>query len=267
MPPIERVKYSSTAGPMPSSGARTDLERAMPAKEKLSSSSSMRHAAQPMTGTAVSAAVNCLKTFVRRLRMERDRDTYFTFVARSARFGSFRRRSGGLARSGVGTARRGLGRPHGGAAHEQRVAVHHLEPADARRRVAVAPWRVLRPDGQGASPAILGGQLGPRSELICRGTPIYGGGSDKVHDERGFIVSIPPCLWGSADDRLRPPPRIHLRSNLLSISRANSTRGVTGYMALWQMRAAFVPPHQQHQRHHSERRSDRRARTEAPPPE
>ena len=94
-----------------------------------------------------------------------------------------------------------------------------------------------------------------RSELICRGTPIYGGGSDKVHDERGFIVSIPPCLWGSADDGLRPPPRIHLRSNLLSISRANSTRGVTGYMALWQMRAAFVPPHQQHQRHHSERRS------------
>ena len=106
-----------------------------------------------------------------------------------------------------------------------------------------------------------------RSELICRGTPIFGGGSDKVHDERGFIVSIPPCLWGSADDGLRPPPRIHLRSNLLSISRANSTRGVTGYMALWQMRAAFLPPHQQHQRHHIERRSDRRARTEAPPPE
>eukprot|EP00966_Prymnesium_polylepis_P164658 3806458-Prymnesium_polylepis.1 len=32
MPPMETVKNSSTLGPMPSSGDRTDFERATPAK-------------------------------------------------------------------------------------------------------------------------------------------------------------------------------------------------------------------------------------------
>ena len=32
-PPIDSVKNSSTVGPMPSSGPRTDLDRATPAKK------------------------------------------------------------------------------------------------------------------------------------------------------------------------------------------------------------------------------------------
>ena len=68
MPPMESVKNSSTLGPIPSSGARTDLERATPAKKKFVSSALGRHAAHAMTGTAVSAATYCRKTAVFFLR-------------------------------------------------------------------------------------------------------------------------------------------------------------------------------------------------------
>ena len=79
-----------------------------------------------------------------------------------------------------------------------------------------------------------------RQELICRGVPIFGGGSDAAHDEAGFIVSIPPCLWGSADEGLRPPPRLHLTSRLACIVRYNATLAHPGAMGLWQMRVALL---------------------------
>ena len=68
MPPSDRVKNSSTDGPMPSSGPRTVFDRHTPAKKKLGSSSGVRHAAQPMTGIAVSAAWNWRYCAVRFLR-------------------------------------------------------------------------------------------------------------------------------------------------------------------------------------------------------
>jgi hypothetical protein len=81
-----------------------------------------------------------------------------------------------------------------------------------------------------------------RGELLCRGVPIYGGGSGKAHDELGYVVSIPPCVWGSREEGLLPPPRLHLRSNLSSFVRVNATRTHPGSMGLWQMRVARIGP-------------------------
>jgi hypothetical protein len=75
--------------------------------------------------------------------------------------------------------------------------------------------------------------------LVCRNEPIYGGGAPQ-HDEVGFAVGIPPCLWGAAAEGLNAPPRLHLSSNLTTIKRANSTYAHWGVMALWQMRVAYV---------------------------
>jgi hypothetical protein len=77
-----------------------------------------------------------------------------------------------------------------------------------------------------------------RGELICRGVPVYGDGSGTAHAELGYIVSIPPCLWGTREEGLHPPPRLHLDSNLSAYMRSNATRGHPGSMALWQMRVA-----------------------------
>ena len=43
---------------------------------------------------------------------------------------------------------------------------------------------------------------------------------------------IPPCVWGSAEEGLLPPPRIHLDSNLSTIKYTNNTFGHWGIMAL-----------------------------------
>ena len=61
-----------------------------------------------------------------------------------------------------------------------------------------------------------------------------------VHDEKGFVVGIAPCVWGSAAEGLRAPPRIHLDSNYTSVKRVNSTNGHWGVMALWQCRGAYL---------------------------
>ena len=79
-----------------------------------------------------------------------------------------------------------------------------------------------------------------RNELLCRNEPLLGAGVAKTHDEHGFVVSIPPCLWGSEAEGLRPPPLIDLTSNLTSVKRANATHAHWGVMALWQMRGAYV---------------------------
>lgn len=77
--------------------------------------------------------------------------------------------------------------------------------------------------------------------LLCRNEPTYGQGTDTKHDERGFVVGIAPCLWGSdAAGPLRTPPSIRLDGNFTSIKRVNATHGHWGVMALWQMRGAYV---------------------------
>ena len=76
-------------------------------------------------------------------------------------------------------------------------------------------------------------------ELICRNAPIYGTGT-RAQDENSYVISIPPCLFGSKEEGLLPPPVLSLNSNLTTIKRANNTNGHWGVMALWQMRGAYV---------------------------
>ena len=77
------------------------------------------------------------------------------------------------------------------------------------------------------------------NELICRNVPKYGNGT-VAQDELSYVVAIPPCVWGSEEEGLQPPPILSLDSNLTTIKRANSTNGHWGVMALWQMRAAYI---------------------------
>ena len=92
------------------------------------------------------------------------------------------------------------------------------------------------------APGCISGELWnmDTGELICRNVAEYGAGL-APSDEKGYVVGIPPCVWGSAADGLQAPPRIHLDSNLTTIKRANSTNGHWGVMALWQARAAYLP--------------------------
>ena len=77
------------------------------------------------------------------------------------------------------------------------------------------------------------------NELICRNAPIYGTGNE-AQNEESYVIAIPPCVWGSKEEGLNPPPILSLDSNLTTIKRANNTNGHWGVMALWQMRAAYV---------------------------
>ena len=96
-------------------------------------------------------------------------------------------------------------------------------------------------DGDFSAPACISGELWNRDtgELICRNTAVYGNGTDPL-DEKGYVVGIPPCVWGSAEEGLLPPPVLSLDTNLTSIKRANSTNGHWGVMALWQARGAYI---------------------------
>ena len=76
-------------------------------------------------------------------------------------------------------------------------------------------------------------------ELICRNAPVYGTG-DVAQNESGYVISIPPCLFGSEEEGLLPPHVLSLDTNLTTIKVANNTNGHWGVMALWQMRAAYV---------------------------
>ena len=92
------------------------------------------------------------------------------------------------------------------------------------------------------SPACLSVELwnDDTGELLCRNEPMYGNGTAPIHDEVGFAVGIAPCVFGSAEEGLRTPPRLQLTSNLTTIKRTNNTNGHWGVMALWQNRAAYV---------------------------
>ena len=95
------------------------------------------------------------------------------------------------------------------------------------------------------APACMTGELwnADTGELLCRNTAEYGSGSTPLN-ESAYVVGIPPCLWGTADEGLRPPLIFHLDTNLTTIKRANNTNGHWGAMALWQSRAAYMtqPP-------------------------
>lgn len=74
---------------------------------------------------------------------------------------------------------------------------------------------------------------------ICRTSPHYGTGDDAM-DEAGYAAGIPPCLWGSSEEGLPPPPVVSLDANITVIKKVNSTIGHRGVMAHWQMRAIWA---------------------------
>jgi len=72
--------------------------------------------------------------------------------------------------------------------------------------------------------------------LLCHENPVYGGTGkidNKDMDEPGFILQ-PPCIWGSPEFGLEPPPDV---SGLMlhSVKISNSTFGHHGEMAWQQM--------------------------------
>lgn len=75
-------------------------------------------------------------------------------------------------------------------------------------------------------------------ELLCKTTPVYGSGS-APGNEAGFLVGIPPCVWGPPP--LAAPPRLRRRDWLRTVARYNSTERRHGVMSLWLMQAARLP--------------------------
>lgn len=109
------------------------------------------------------------------------------------------------------------------------------------RNVTSAGVQLIMAGGHCHAPACLSLELWNRDtgELLCRVTPKHGSG-DAAQDEAGYLW-LPHCAWGQAGDGLRPPPVLHLKTNLTSVKRANSTYYHYGVMAIWQMRGAFLP--------------------------
>jgi len=70
-------------------------------------------------------------------------------------------------------------------------------------------------------------------ELLCQVKAMYGKGA-------ACELSLPPCVWGTDAEGLKPPPVLRLNSNLTVVKYANNTNGHWGTMALWQMRAAYI---------------------------
>lgn len=81
------------------------------------------------------------------------------------------------------------------------------------------------------------------NETICKTHPVWGTG-DEAMNEAGYVAGIPPCLWGSKEEGLLPPPVLPLNTNITAIKRVNATNYHYGVMAHWQVRAAWAdgPP-------------------------
>jgi len=72
-------------------------------------------------------------------------------------------------------------------------------------------------------------------ELLCKSQPRYGEGS-----EAGYLVGIPPCVWGSPP--LRPPPQLQRGDLVRIVSRYDSTEEHLGVMGFWFMQVAIRSP-------------------------
>ena len=81
-------------------------------------------------------------------------------------------------------------------------------------------------------------------ELICRAEPVYGGTGGYVadvpaFDEAGYI-GTPPCMWGSPNHGLKPPPLMN-GVTIHVVATTNNTYGHHGEMALPQIMLADGP--------------------------
>eukprot|EP00494_Astrolonche_serrata_P006497 UN06521 len=68
-------------------------------------------------------------------------------------------------------------------------------------------------------------------ELLCVTHPNIGTG-EEAHNEKGYLVSIPNCVWGF-DEGLAEPPIVHLDTTLYSIVREDSSIAHTGAMHIY----------------------------------
>jgi len=73
--------------------------------------------------------------------------------------------------------------------------------------------------------------------LICRQLPRFGQGQDKF-DELSYL-NMPPCVFGSVEEGLAPPPELLFDTKILSIKRNNNTYPHSGDMAMWFFRGVF----------------------------
>jgi len=77
--------------------------------------------------------------------------------------------------------------------------------------------------------------------VLCRNEATYGTDEKKTpHNELGYVVAIPPCLWSHHDPNRPKPPRLYPWTRIRITSRYNSTLGHWGVMAMWQGRGIFV---------------------------
>ena len=77
---------------------------------------------------------------------------------------------------------------------------------------------------------------------ICETSPVYGT-TDNAMNESGYASGIPPCIWGTPQEGLPPPPIMRLDSNITVIKRVNSTNAHRGVMGHWQMRGIWAKGH------------------------
>lgn len=92
------------------------------------------------------------------------------------------------------------------------------------------------------SPALLEGLLlnERTGDVICRATPVHGTVVGEPLNELGYGVAIPPCVWGSAEEGLPPPPVLDLATPLKMIGRYNSSLPHYGVMSQWQGRGGLL---------------------------
>ena len=60
--------------------------------------------------------------------------------------------------------------------------------------------------------------------------------------ETGYAVGIPPCVWGSEEEGLPPPPVLSLTTNLRVVAKYNASVPHYGVMAMWQGRGGLLRP-------------------------
>lgn len=75
-------------------------------------------------------------------------------------------------------------------------------------------------------------------EMLCYGKT-HLGSTEENYREAGYLFT-PPCLWGSPEDGLLPPPVLLQNTTLQMITYFNSTYDHPGQMGIWQMKAAVV---------------------------